>query len=134
MDNYLNGMRTLSNQRLSYLVIALSENVPQELPTPVSTPRGSRSSASFDTIPKDEDVLVHEYDILICATHFLGDGMALHNSANDFFGLLGSERSLAELSDILELEWATRWRSKTCEVTILCQKYFRMSCLIIFGR
>jgi hypothetical protein len=31
---------------------------------------------------------VFEHELFICAAHFIGDGMALHQFANDFFGLL----------------------------------------------
>lgn len=48
--------------------------------------------------------------------HFIGDGMALHTFANDFFGLLGSTRSDAELEEMLELEWAERWQNKDNDV------------------
>ncbi|KAF7307351.1 hypothetical protein MIND_00529100 [Mycena indigotica] len=79
IDAYLNGPRTLSNERLSYLIV------------------GSRESSE-------------DFDLLICATHFLGDGMALHQCANDFFGLLSEQ---ASLETILEDEWENWWGSKT---------------------
>ena len=41
--------------------------------------------------------------------HFLGDGMALHNFANEFFGLLGSDRTDSDLRVVLEEEWRVRW-------------------------
>lgn len=47
-------------------------------------------------------------DFLICATHFLGDGMALHQFANDFFGLLGSRSTMSELATTLSSEWQSR--------------------------
>lgn len=94
IGNYLNGERTLSNQRISYLIIS-SDTAP--LPTPPLTPR------ELSDVPETEPD--HNYDLLICAAHFLGDGMALHQFANDFFGLLASERSLQELEILLNEEW-----------------------------
>ncbi|KAJ3548604.1 hypothetical protein NMY22_g1201 [Coprinellus aureogranulatus] len=43
------------------------------------------------------------YDLLICATHFLGDGMALHQFAHEFLSLLGTYHEV-ELLAILETE------------------------------
>ena len=81
IDTYLNGPRTLSNERLSYLVV------------------------SSDDKSQDED---RNHDFLICATHFLGDGMALHSFANDFFGLLGSTLDDKSLEEKLSSEWSER--------------------------
>ncbi|KAK2460114.1 hypothetical protein APHAL10511_007880 [Amanita phalloides] len=83
VDSYLNGPRTLSDERLSYLVVNVSNSTP----------------TSSDTV---------DCDFLICATHFLGDGMALHQFANDFFTLLGGEKTLADLSTMLENEISSR--------------------------
>ncbi|KAF7303295.1 putative 15-O-acetyltransferase Tri3 [Mycena kentingensis (nom. inval.)] len=77
IDEYLNGPRTLSNERLSYLILA------QEKATQAD----------------------NNFDLLICATHFLGDGMALHQFANDFFSLLADQR---DLDVILTDEWEKR--------------------------
>ncbi|EDR15192.1 uncharacterized protein LACBIDRAFT_320838 [Laccaria bicolor S238N-H82] len=54
-------------------------------------------------IAKSADA-TQNYDFLICATHFLGDGMALHRFANDFFGMLGGLLSEQQLTVILEDE------------------------------
>ncbi|KAF8735009.1 hypothetical protein AX14_002919 [Amanita brunnescens Koide BX004] len=83
VDSYLNGPRTLSNERLSYLIVNL----------PNSQPTGS------------DEV---DCDFLICATHFLGDGMALHQFANDFFSLLGGDWTTSDLSKILDDEICNR--------------------------
>jgi hypothetical protein len=72
MDDYLNGSRTLSNKNLAYL---------------------------FVRAPIEE---AGEYEIMLCATHFLGDGMALHTFMNEFYTLLGSERSSLDMIDMLE--------------------------------
>ncbi|KAJ7631066.1 hypothetical protein FB45DRAFT_747482 [Roridomyces roridus] len=77
IDTYLNGPRTLANERLSYLIISQVEE--------------------------------QEFDFLLCATHFLGDGMALHQFANDFFSLLASGRADEDLESMLTEEWYGRW-------------------------
>ncbi|GAA6006593.1 hypothetical protein JCM10207_004987 [Rhodosporidiobolus poonsookiae] len=69
LDAYLNGPRTLSDRRLAYLL--------------VSTPEATFSSSD----PTTEQ----EYDVFFFATHFIGDGMALHTTADEFFSLLTSE-------------------------------------------
>lgn len=47
--------------------------------------------------------------MLICAAHFLGDGMALHQFAHEFFTLLGSKSSIQDLEEILNKELLERW-------------------------
>ncbi|CAA7265890.1 unnamed protein product [Cyclocybe aegerita] len=84
ISSYLNGPRTLSSNRLSYLVVSSSES---------------------------EQEGEQDYHFLICATHFLGDGMALHQFANDFFGLLGGSLDLASLGQKLSDEWSQRIKS-----------------------
>lgn len=81
IDSYLNGPRTLSNDRISYLVFSFPE---------YNGPGGDTLKCQF----------------LICAAHFLGDGMALHQFANDFFSLLGSSTT-PELAALLSKEWQT---------------------------
>ncbi|KAF5384779.1 hypothetical protein D9615_001268 [Tricholomella constricta] len=82
IDSYLNGPRTLSNDRISYLIVSL--------------PRDDKSNGT-----------AVKCEFLICAAHFLGDGIALHQFANDFFGLLGSSM-MSELAAILSVEWQAR--------------------------
>ena len=86
IDAYLNGARTLSIDRLSYLIIG-SDNA--------NTPES-----------------VKNHDLMICATHFLGDGMALHQSANDFFVLLGNCMDETALLEKLMAEWSEKYISK----------------------
>ncbi|KAF9015657.1 hypothetical protein BDQ17DRAFT_1341427 [Cyathus striatus] len=81
--SYLNGPRTLSNQRLSYLVVA-------------------QQNASYPSKLTDSH-------FLICATHFLGDGMALHQFANDMFTLLGSTSTETDLLNLLYEGWSDRY-------------------------
>ncbi|KAF9060310.1 hypothetical protein BDP27DRAFT_1339876 [Rhodocollybia butyracea] len=72
ISNYLNGPRTLSDERMSYLVISTS-TVPQ-----VSDEEGT-------------------YDFFMCAPHFIGDGTSLHQCTHDLLTLLSSTRSNDEL-------------------------------------
>ena len=95
IDSYLNGPRTLSNDRLSYLIVS------------------SRMS-STNSMENAGD-----YDFLICATHFLGDGMALHQFANDFFGLLGSSSTTSDLAMLLSEEWHTRCAKLDSAVSLM---------------
>ncbi|GAA6031973.1 hypothetical protein JCM8097_003368 [Rhodosporidiobolus ruineniae] len=76
LDAYLNGPRTLSDERLAYLVI--------------STPSSSFSS--------DDTAAEQEYNLFLLSTHFLGDGMALHTTANEFFALLGASSTASPAS------------------------------------
>lgn len=97
IDAYLNGVRTLSNDRLSYLIISSDcEN------TNVSTDHSLKS--------------VKNYDLMICATHFLGDGMALHQFANDFFVLLGSCMDQTALLEKLTIEWSEKYANTLAKV------------------
>jgi hypothetical protein len=38
---------------------------------------------------------------MLCATHFIGDGMALHTFMNEFYTLLGSSSSVADLREMI---------------------------------
>ncbi|EKM61320.1 uncharacterized protein PHACADRAFT_247854 [Phanerochaete carnosa HHB-10118-sp] len=121
IDSYLNGPRTLSNSRLSYLVISHGEEDPAtSLLTPPRTPSPSYESLKSTAALNNEDGLPHsQFDILICAMHFIGDGMALHTFANDFLGLLGSEKSDAELEAMLHAEWTERWQDSHHDSSML---------------
>ena len=103
---YLNGPRTLSNDKLSYLVVS---RTPAKLPTPPSTPRTSEVSPVWTPKHLTGDDNVTDYELLICAAHFIGDGMALHQFANDLFGLLGSASSLKAMEQLVADEWNQRW-------------------------
>ncbi|KAF9654197.1 hypothetical protein BDM02DRAFT_3086110 [Thelephora ganbajun] len=101
IQSYLNGPRTLSSQRISYLILSSSDSIP----TPPASPNPSSSSLDNNDQPQIES----EFDLLICAAHFLGDGMALHQFAHDFFTLLASQNSVQDLEEILGKEWLERW-------------------------
>ncbi|KZT02437.1 uncharacterized protein LAESUDRAFT_738728 [Laetiporus sulphureus 93-53] len=109
IDTYLNGPRTLSNTRLSYLVVSQPANA--SMPTPPPTPSPSRKNSQFDTA---DDItpssLERQYELMLCAMHFLGDGMALHQTANHFFQLLGGSKTDDELTAQLAEEWQDRWK------------------------
>ncbi|EIW64280.1 uncharacterized protein TRAVEDRAFT_68128 [Trametes versicolor FP-101664 SS1] len=111
IDTYLNGPRTLSNSRLSYLILSEPQSSPELMPTPPRTPSPPSLTLEADSASANEAAIEpkREYELLICAMHFLGDGMALHQFANDFFGLLGGAKSDDELRDLLQEEWRTRW-------------------------
>ncbi|KIO24779.1 hypothetical protein M407DRAFT_212016 [Tulasnella calospora MUT 4182] len=90
IDQYLNGDRILGDDKLSCLI--LSENA---------------SSAGED---------MAEYNILVCAVHFLGDGMALHRFANELFTLLaeagtGETLTAEDYEELLRNEWEAKWGS-----------------------
>ncbi|KAH9997716.1 hypothetical protein BJV74DRAFT_877283 [Russula compacta] len=80
------------------------------LPTPPSTPRTSSDTpAEPPEDPTTDGNRLFNYELFICAAHFIGDGMALHQFANDFFGMLGSVSSQEELNQLAADEWKQRW-------------------------
>jgi len=87
LDSYLNGPRTLSAKRLSCLILSHDEH-------------RLNTSDSEDW---------RNYDLLICTTHYVGDGMALHQFANDFFTILSSKEDNDELHELLKEEWRIRY-------------------------
>lgn len=112
IDEYLNGPRMLGNDRLSYLVVGCTQSSERDLATPAQIPK------LRETEERTMDGEECQFDILICATHFLGDGMALYTLANEFFMLLGgsspetvtgSFRTTEEIEVLLESAWERRW-------------------------
>ena len=103
IESYLNGPRTLSNERLSYLIVS---RTPTKLPTPPSTPRNSEVLPVPERLADDKPI---DHELFICAAHSIGDGMALHQFANDFFGLLGSTNSQEAMEQLVADEWKQRW-------------------------
>lgn len=85
ISNYMDGPRQLSNNFLSLLVI--------------STP-----NTSGDDAPGDVD-----FDLMMCAPHFIGDGTSLHQSTHDLFCIITSSKSDAELLE--ELSKIHNWVS-----------------------
>lgn len=118
IDTYLNGPRTLSNSRLSYLVVSHAEaDAANTLLTPPQTPLPTADHEPSLELNDGLGLPPSQFDLLICAMHFIGDGMALHTFANDFFSLLGSSNTDAELEQMLRSEWAERWRNKEHDVS-----------------
>ncbi|THV07842.1 hypothetical protein K435DRAFT_847650 [Dendrothele bispora CBS 962.96] len=78
ISDYMNGPRTLSNDHLSYLIISI--------------PSGDVESAAQATL---------QYDLLMCAPHFVGDGSSLHQCTHELFALLASPLSNAQISEEL---------------------------------
>nr|XP_018259757.1 uncharacterized protein I303_07825 [Kwoniella dejecticola CBS 10117]OBR81915.1 hypothetical protein I303_07825 [Kwoniella dejecticola CBS 10117] len=78
IDTYLNGPRTLSDERLGYLVV--------------------KAPAAVNEAPLEKE----EYEIMLCATHYLGDGMALHSFMNEFYTILGSDQSTELIASLIE--------------------------------
>lgn len=106
IDGYLNGPRTLSNERLSYLIVSEPDAAGPGALTPPATPM--LEGAPF--APGDVDEAPHAYELLLCAAHFIGDGMALHNTANDLFKLLASEQhDQLALDALVHAEWEARY-------------------------
>ncbi|KAL1948828.1 hypothetical protein VTO73DRAFT_10634 [Trametes versicolor] len=118
IDAHLNGPRTLSDSRLSYLIISEPPYSPNLMPTPPRTPSPTHHVLEDESVPRDENALEpwREFEFLLCTTHFVGDGMALHQFGNDFFALLAGGRTDDELNEILHEEWHVRWRvpPETC--------------------
>ena len=124
MESFMNGPRTLSNERLSRIIISEPITSPELMPTPPRTPSPSLSEprepeleASHDDGHQEAE-RTRQYELLICAMHFIGDGMALHTFANEFFGLLGGEQSDEDLREMLEEEWRSRWAVAPEEVSL----------------
>ncbi|KAG8931902.1 hypothetical protein FRC01_000591, partial [Tulasnella sp. 417] len=90
IHQYLNGDRILGDDKLSCLIL------------------------SEKASPANQDEA--GYDILFCAVHFLGDGMALHRFANEFFTLLaevgkGESLTAEDYEELLRKEWEAKWGS-----------------------
>jgi hypothetical protein len=81
--SYLNGPRTLSNDLLSCLFF------------------GTRNPFTSDASPGREEQKA-TYEFMLCATHFLGDGMALHTFMNEFYTLVGSDSSTADIAGLID--------------------------------
>ncbi|KIK55429.1 hypothetical protein GYMLUDRAFT_175669 [Collybiopsis luxurians FD-317 M1] len=94
ISNYLNGPRTLSDERMSYLVI-------------------STSSLSTETDDADEG----DYDLLMCAPHFIGDGASLHQCTHEFITLLASAQSSQNLKQ--KLTQPLNWVRERANVDLL---------------
>lgn len=119
LDRYLNGPRTLGPHRLAYMFVASvppshaqGRDAANTLPTPAVSPRPDAQDG--------EDR--RDYDLFLCTTHFLGDGMSLGRFMNEFLELIGErvrvsegaqeyerERTTEEIESMLKNEWETQW-------------------------
>lgn len=95
LDGYLNGQRTLDDDKLAALIISSPE------------PELNMDALSLEA----EGDRMQKYDFFMLATHFLGDGMALHTTANEFFTLLGGELEKMEKENS-----GLQWDVKTGQV------------------
>lgn len=57
---------------------------------------------------------VRTFDLLLCATHYIGDGISLQNTANQLFSLLASPKTNEELKEDLIREWEARCQVRGC--------------------
>ncbi|KZT60374.1 hypothetical protein CALCODRAFT_480680 [Calocera cornea HHB12733] len=106
--DYLNGPRLLSKEQPAYLLFARER--PTSAPPADETRPTPEASPRLDTPPAvTEGPEQAEFHFCLCTTHYLGDGMALHKTANEFFHLLGGELSESDLTELFEREWAERY-------------------------
>ncbi|KAF5355416.1 hypothetical protein D9757_013155 [Collybiopsis confluens] len=79
ISNYLNGPRILSDECMSYILIS----------NPMESIYDDGHSGQFE--------------LLMCAPHFIGDGASLHQCTHEFMTLLASPQSSSDLLQILTL-------------------------------
>ena len=101
-EAYLNGPRTLSDNRLCYLFVSL--------PSP-SSQLSHDAGATFGGRMTCE--------LALCFAHTINDGTAAHYCTNDLLSLIGGPSagtdpfiSTDELKGLLDEEWNTRWGLK----------------------
>jgi hypothetical protein len=84
ISNYMNGPRIVFDSKLSVLIISTREGE-------IDQQKGSA-----------------EYDLLMCAPHFTGDGTSLHQSTHELLTMLASKRTDEQLLEDLYLsaDWA----------------------------
>jgi hypothetical protein len=83
IDSYLNGPRTLSNERLSYLIVSEPGVATHAgLLTPPPTPMLDMTGPPV--LNGDR-----QYEVLICAAHFIGDGEC--RTLNPKYGSIGAD-------------------------------------------
>jgi len=107
----MNGPRVLSNDRLSYLIIS----------TPTTEPA---------------DIL--NYNLFICAAHFIGDGAALNQSVHDLLCMVTSTKTDEELKRELDEHrdwvrnrniWGGDERTDIGSRRIICHRPSRRACV-----
>ncbi len=87
---YLIGDRTLSSSRLAMLFV----DAPLRLTAPSPPHCGEELKSDY----------LAKYEVMLCTTHYLGDGMALHTFMNEFYTLLGSDKSTTDFATLIEAQ------------------------------
>ncbi|KZV77597.1 hypothetical protein PENSPDRAFT_7426 [Peniophora sp. CONT] len=101
IDSCLNGSRILASDRVSHLSVSRAP-AQEPYPSPPQTPSlSSVGQDAFQTAREEK----HEFQVLLTALHCLGDGMAMHTMANDFFSMVGGSKSDDELRAYMAAEW-----------------------------
>ena len=97
-EAYLNGPRTLSDSRLSYLFVS-------------GPSLSSQPNLNAETTPGCRVM----WELIICFTHNINGGTAAHYCTNELLSLIGGPSpgahpciSYDELSQVLEQEWECR--------------------------
>ena len=104
IDSCLNGPRLLASDRVSYLLVSRAP-AQEPYPSPPQTPSlPSVGQGAFRTSGEEK----HEFQVLLTALQCLGDGMAMHTRANDFFSMVGGGMSNDELRASVAAEWGAR--------------------------
>lgn len=91
VNAYLNGVRTLSAKMPAQLIIRRG------------TARSTDLSGAWAPADADDDGLANA-EVMLCTTHYVGDGMALHSFMNEFYALVGGPLSIDELQALLQAE------------------------------
>ncbi|KAH7100331.1 hypothetical protein BKA62DRAFT_706702 [Auriculariales sp. MPI-PUGE-AT-0066] len=113
VNTYLNGPRTLSNDRLSYVVVATPH---ESADFPFATQHNKLAAAlknlsllppmpSLQHFPAANSASSQEFHYLLAAPHCLGDGMALYRMSDEFFELIASDNSDEDLEQLVQQEW-----------------------------
>lgn len=101
IDGCLNGPRLLASDRVSYLLVSRAPTQ-EPYPSPPQTPSLSSVGQEAFKVRGEEK---HEFQVLLTSLHCLGDGMAMHTLANDFFSIIGGSMSDDELRTYVAAEW-----------------------------
>ncbi|KAG5645158.1 hypothetical protein DXG03_006782 [Asterophora parasitica] len=109
IDTYMNGPRTLSTERMSYLVVSSPSFSPTST---ILTPQAGGTQQE-----QEADKSYQTYHLFMVAPHFTGDGTSLHQATHDLLALLASPSSEDEIIAELDLaDWAARlpasWESR----------------------
>ncbi|EPQ60425.1 hypothetical protein GLOTRDRAFT_15015, partial [Gloeophyllum trabeum ATCC 11539] len=117
IERYVNGPRTLSDSRLSCLIISQPGVGATSLPTPPLTPTCSSNPSKTDLSAEE----MYDYELLLGATHFIGDGMSVIDLCKSLFDILGSEKTTCQLEGVLRDEWHARFcESRHLDVLPVC--------------